>query len=210
VADGSSGEVLQLGGYMCIRPEPKAEEKRGCGAHRGGKRRRRDGVQRRRRCRWTVGVPMGLNCCKGGGVREQYGCRDLKREALRGDIHREGEEGDSAQRLPAGEASDGVGARMRWTAMAPHGGELRRRSWVVAQGGSGHGRRQFVPKGNKKENPAWAASMKKWRGSGAGDATRRKEEGNGAWWSLVPARVRGRWGRTAIGVCRVSRGAILI
>jgi hypothetical protein len=115
----------------------------------------------------------------GGGVREQYGCCNPKREALRGDIHREGEEDDSAQRLPAGEASDGVGARMRWTAMAPHGGELRRRSWVVAQGGSGHGRRQFVPKGNKKENPAWAASTKKWRGSGAGNATRRKEEGRG-------------------------------
>jgi hypothetical protein len=44
VADGGSGEIMRLGGYMCIRPQPKAEEKHGCGAHRGEKRRRRFGT----------------------------------------------------------------------------------------------------------------------------------------------------------------------
>jgi hypothetical protein len=37
VAGGSSSEALQLGGYTGVRPEPKVEEKCGCGAHRGGK-----------------------------------------------------------------------------------------------------------------------------------------------------------------------------
>jgi hypothetical protein len=41
VVDGGSGEVLQLGGYTGVRPEPKAEEKHGCEADRGGKHRRR-------------------------------------------------------------------------------------------------------------------------------------------------------------------------
>jgi hypothetical protein len=44
VAGGCSGEVLWLGGYTGVRPEPKMEEKRGCGAHRGGKRGRCFGV----------------------------------------------------------------------------------------------------------------------------------------------------------------------
>jgi hypothetical protein len=45
VASGGSGEVMRLGGgYTGIRPEPKAKQKRGCGAHRGGKRWRCFGV----------------------------------------------------------------------------------------------------------------------------------------------------------------------
>jgi hypothetical protein len=44
VANGGSGKVLWLGGYMGVRPEPKAEEEHGRGAHRGGKRRRRFGA----------------------------------------------------------------------------------------------------------------------------------------------------------------------
>jgi hypothetical protein len=75
VADGGSGEVLRLGGYTGVRPEPKAEEKRWCGAHRGGKRRWHfdaldqctDLAERGRKVPTSLGAERGCRTKERGG-----------------------------------------------------------------------------------------------------------------------------------------------
>jgi hypothetical protein len=68
---GDPGEVLRLGvGYAVIRAKPTRKRKRGCGAHRGGKRRRRFSANPARAATLLCSRPMHGLCGEG-----RKGCR---------------------------------------------------------------------------------------------------------------------------------------
>jgi hypothetical protein len=80
--------------------------------------------------------------------------------------------------------------------VASHGGELRRRSWAVAHGGSGRGHQRFELKG--KRTAARAASVKKWRRGPARAVPQRERR-------QAPARAAPRTERMGAGPTGVRR-----
>jgi hypothetical protein len=66
VVSGDPGEVLRLGGgYAVVRAKPIRKRKRGCGAHRGGKQRRRFGANPVRAMALRCSRPMHRLCGEG-------------------------------------------------------------------------------------------------------------------------------------------------
>jgi hypothetical protein len=165
VAGGGSGEVLWLGGYTSVRPEPKAEEKRGCGAHRGGKWWRRFGANLARAAALRRSRPLHGPCREGEKGAGEPRCRawpqnERERASTAFDREKKGKGegsgvGGATQRKEEGRAvtprrggrrgRGGTWQPMVCGTVAP-AASRQRRVWVgvVARGSRGTGRRVWA------------------------------------------------------------------